>query len=313
MAAVSRASCTALRSALSASSAPRRPLHQSARRYAISNFQMPAMSPTMSEGGIASWKVKEGEAFSAGDVLLEIETDKATIDVEAQDDGIMGKILVPDGAKNVPVGKLIALLAEEGDDIANIQIPKEEPAQSSSQVASPPPSPSAEPPAPPQPEQQAPNVHSGSLPSHSQPLFPSVHRLIIENGIQSLDAIKGTGVRGMITKGDVLTYLGKASGPNGTFKPAPTPIQEATKNLQKQAPAAEEAKPLDGDAIRRLIVNSMLQQSLKTRNPPPDYAGADFDSVLADYLPSAPKSTPATTAPSQPAKAKTDSFLSGLF
>lgn len=52
------------------------------------------MSPTMTEGGIASWKFKPGEAFSAGDVLLEIETDKATIDVEAQDDGVMGKILV---------------------------------------------------------------------------------------------------------------------------------------------------------------------------------------------------------------------------
>jgi len=88
-------------------------LHNTVARNAISNFQMPAMSPTMTEGGIASWKKKEGEAFGAGDVLLEIvsfvfwavellfihflfiqETDKATIDVEAQEDGIMGKILV---------------------------------------------------------------------------------------------------------------------------------------------------------------------------------------------------------------------------
>lgn len=55
---------------------------------------MPAMSPTMTEGGIAQWKKKEGESFSAGDVLIEIETDKATIDVEAQDDGVMAKIIV---------------------------------------------------------------------------------------------------------------------------------------------------------------------------------------------------------------------------
>jgi pyruvate/2-oxoglutarate dehydrogenase complex dihydrolipoamide acyltransferase (E2) component len=55
---------------------------------------MPAMSPTMTEGGIAKWKTLEGESFTAGDVLLEIETDKATIDVEAQDDGVVGKILV---------------------------------------------------------------------------------------------------------------------------------------------------------------------------------------------------------------------------
>jgi pyruvate dehydrogenase E2 component (dihydrolipoamide acetyltransferase) len=55
---------------------------------------MPAMSPTMTEGGIASWKIQEGETFSAGDVILEIETDKATMDVEAQDDGLIAKILV---------------------------------------------------------------------------------------------------------------------------------------------------------------------------------------------------------------------------
>ena len=77
-------------------------------RYATTALRMPAMSPTMTEGGITSWKKKEGEAFIAGDVLLEVvrtelsvtgcadqqETDKATIDVEAQDDGVMGKIIV---------------------------------------------------------------------------------------------------------------------------------------------------------------------------------------------------------------------------
>ncbi|KAJ3550843.1 hypothetical protein NM688_g4988 [Phlebia brevispora] len=74
--------------------AKRRGFKTTATWRAITNFNMPAMSPTMTEGGIASWKVKEGQKFSGGDVLLEIETDKATIDVEAQDDGVMGKILV---------------------------------------------------------------------------------------------------------------------------------------------------------------------------------------------------------------------------
>jgi pyruvate dehydrogenase E2 component (dihydrolipoamide acetyltransferase) len=60
----------------------------------LSKFMMPAMSPTMTEGGIASWKVKEGDTFAAGDVLVEIETDKATIDVEASDGGVMAKIMV---------------------------------------------------------------------------------------------------------------------------------------------------------------------------------------------------------------------------
>jgi pyruvate/2-oxoglutarate dehydrogenase complex dihydrolipoamide acyltransferase (E2) component len=61
---------------------------------ALTKFQMPAMSPTMTEGGISTWKMKEGDTFAAGDIILEIETDKATMDVEAQDDGVMAKILV---------------------------------------------------------------------------------------------------------------------------------------------------------------------------------------------------------------------------
>lgn len=72
----------------------------------------------MTEGGIATWKKQPGDTFSAGDVLLEIETDKATMDVEAQDDGIMAKIIVDAGAKNVPVNSTIAILGEEGDDLS---------------------------------------------------------------------------------------------------------------------------------------------------------------------------------------------------
>ena len=68
--------------------------HASPAVLAAQSFTMPSMSPTMTEGNIASWKVKEGDSFSAGDVLLEIETDKAQMDVEAQDDGLMAKITV---------------------------------------------------------------------------------------------------------------------------------------------------------------------------------------------------------------------------
>jgi pyruvate/2-oxoglutarate dehydrogenase complex dihydrolipoamide acyltransferase (E2) component len=120
----------------------------------------------------------------------------------------------------VPVGKIIALLAEEGDDISNLQPPKEEkPAPKETATSSSPPVP--EPPKP---------AHEMSFPSsptqlppstplfHSRPLFPSVHRLLLEFGITEPEAIKGTGVRGMLTKGDVLAYLGKASGPLGTYK-----------------------------------------------------------------------------------------------
>ncbi|KAG0221225.1 hypothetical protein BGW41_007072, partial [Actinomortierella wolfii] len=142
--------------------------HAAAIQHATTTLTMPALSPTMTEGTIASWKKKEGtyihsthkklmsnyddilrvqeletnhwhgvdhpiffpsssgDTVSAGDVLLEIETDKATMDVEAVDDGILAKILHPAGSK-VSVNETIALLAEEGDDLSKIEIPKSSP------------------------------------------------------------------------------------------------------------------------------------------------------------------------------------------
>ena len=77
---------------------------------------MPALSPTMTEGNLAKWVKKEGDKIKSGDVIAEIETDKATMEVEAVDEGVMGKILVAEGAQGVKVNALIALLLEEGED-----------------------------------------------------------------------------------------------------------------------------------------------------------------------------------------------------
>jgi pyruvate/2-oxoglutarate dehydrogenase complex dihydrolipoamide acyltransferase (E2) component len=145
----------------------------------------------------------------------------------------------------VPVGKTIALLAEEGDDISNLEAPKEEAAPPEEAAAptpssSTPPSSSSEGPFNPEshPPQSA-EAHGHGPPQHSRPLFPSVHRLLAENNITNADKIKGTGVRGMLTKGDVLAFLGKASGPLGTFKPGPSPIEEAkaSRATAQKAPA----------------------------------------------------------------------------
>ena len=81
---------------------------------------MPALSPTMTEGKIAKWVKKEGDAVKAGDILAEIETDKATMEVEAVDEGTLAKIVVPEGSENVAVNTPIALLAGEGEDAAKI-------------------------------------------------------------------------------------------------------------------------------------------------------------------------------------------------
>lgn len=81
---------------------------------------MPALSPTMSHGNLASWTVKEGDSVSAGDPLAEIETDKATLTWETQDDGVVGKLLMPAGSKDVEVGTVVALLVDEADDIPKL-------------------------------------------------------------------------------------------------------------------------------------------------------------------------------------------------
>lgn len=92
------------------------------------NLQMPAMSPTMEEGTLAKWLVKEGDSVSSGDILAEIETDKATMEMESIDEGTVAKILVPEGTENVAVGTVIAVLAEEGEDAASVNAPSAPPA-----------------------------------------------------------------------------------------------------------------------------------------------------------------------------------------
>src|ERR671914_615532 len=80
------------------------------------NILMPALSPTMEKGNLAKWLKKEGDAVKSGDVIAEIETDKATMEVEAIDDGTLAKIVVPEGTADVPVNQLIAVLAGDGED-----------------------------------------------------------------------------------------------------------------------------------------------------------------------------------------------------
>lgn len=191
------------------------------------NFTMPAMSPTMTEGNIASWKVKEGESFSTGDVLLDIETDKATMDVEAQDDGIMAKIFAQDGSKGVQVGTRIAVIADEGDDISTLEIPPED----SKPVSKPPenvkkaeeegesrqesksapsPEPTGTPPSSRASHSAPASPPSGSRQNTKYPLYPSVTALIHEHHLSDADVAKipATGPQNRLLKGDVLAYLG---------------------------------------------------------------------------------------------------------
>ncbi|CDU23874.1 related to pyruvate dehydrogenase complex protein X precursor, dihydrolipoamide acetyltransferase component [Sporisorium scitamineum] len=290
-----------------------RALSSSSVQNAITKFAMPAMSPTMTSGGIAAWKVKEGQAFSAGDVLLDIETDKATMDVEAQDDGVLAKIVVQDGSKDVDVGRTIAMLAEEGDDISNVQVPQDDAAPSTSPAEDK--SAQTSDKSAPEPSTQTAASTGSAAPSTSGasssnahhhfkgPLFPSVQRLIAENGIEDAESkIKGTGVRGMITKGDVLAFLGKAKSPTGSFKEAKGgiavlgPSQAAPKGSSASTTSAAPKaplKPLTGDALRSLIIGGLASSSRSARQqaastpapavPAQPYSQQAVDNALEGY------------------------------
>ncbi|KAH8673900.1 biotin-requiring enzyme [Xylariales sp. PMI_506] len=177
---------------------------------AAQNFLMPALSPTMTEGNIASWKVKEGDSYSAGDVLLEIETDKATMDVEAQDDGIMVKIMQGDGSKGVQVGTRIGVMAETGDDISSLEIPAESMSVQSEAKQEAAPSQSTE--TAPKSTQRKPSG-GPKAPPQKYPLYPSVEHLIKEHKLDEsvISEITPTGPQGRLLKGDVLAYLGAIS------------------------------------------------------------------------------------------------------
>ena len=111
------------------------------------NILMPALSPTMEKGNLVKWMKKEGEKVKAGDVIAEIETDKATMEVEAVDEGTLGKILVPEGAQDIAVNAPIAVLLSEGEDKSALSAPPATPAP-----AKPAPQAAATPPGPPVPE-----------------------------------------------------------------------------------------------------------------------------------------------------------------
>ncbi|GAA5970508.1 hypothetical protein JCM11641_007331 [Rhodosporidiobolus odoratus] len=203
-----------------------RQFHASPSSAALQKFLFPAMSPTMTEGGIAQWKKKEGESFAPGDVLLEIETDKATMDVEAQDEGIIGKIIVGDGSKSVQVGSTVAVIGEEGDDFSEEQIqhilkeaesgadvaePKEETKQEKPEAKKEEPKKDAE------PKKEAPKKEGSLELSSDRSIIlasPIAKRLAIEQGIP-LAKVKGTGPEGRITKEDVEKYQASAPAAGG--------------------------------------------------------------------------------------------------
>ncbi len=193
---------------------------------------MPALSPTMEKGNLAKWLKKEGDAIKAGDVIAEIETDKATMEVEAVDEGILAKIVVAEGSQDVPVNQLIAVIAAEGEDVkAAAGGAGAKPAAAPAPKAEAAPAPKAEPVAAPAKAATASPVPASIAQAASgirlfaSPLAKRIARL---EGID-LSKVAGTGPHGRIVERDV-----KAAAAGGTAKAAPAPAA---------APAAAAPKP----------------------------------------------------------------------
>ncbi len=232
------------------------------------NILMPALSPTMEKGNLAKWLKKEGDKVKSGDVIAEIETDKATMEVEAVDEGTLAKIVVPEGTQDVPVNELIAVLAGDGEDVkaagasagsakAAAQPPKAEAPAPKPVAAAPAPAPAAAAPAPgaaPQPAAPA-SQANGHGRIFSSPL---ARRLSKEAGIE-LGRIDGSGPHGRIIARDVAdAKSGKGlkaptGAPSGASALAPSMSDKQILALFE--PGSYEIVPHDG--MRRTIAQRL--------------------------------------------------------
>ena len=208
---------------------------------------MPALSPTMEEGTLAKWLVSEGDVVQSGDLLAEIETDKATMEFEAVDEGIIGKLLVAEGTANVKVNSAIAILLEEGD-AADATVAPSAPAVVAADVMA---APAVQASAP-----SAPVAASGTRIFAS----PLARRIAADKGLD-LTAITGSGPKGRIVKADLSTPVAPAA--------TAAPVSAVTMPASANAAAVEaiyqgrgfKTVPLDG---MRKIIASRLTEAKRT-------------------------------------------------
>ncbi|MFO7921094.1 MAG: pyruvate dehydrogenase complex dihydrolipoamide acetyltransferase [Nioella sp.] len=190
---------------------------------------MPALSPTMEEGTLAKWLVKEGDEVSSGDLLAEIETDKATMEFEAVDEGIIGKILVEDGTEGVKVNSPIAVLLAEGESADDIGAASSAPAAAASANETPEASQEAPAPAPAADDTPAPAAPKDT---EGKRIFasPLARRIAAQKGLD-LAQITGSGPHGRIVKADVEQAEAKpaaaAAAPEAAAAPADAPAAAA--------------------------------------------------------------------------------------
>ena len=231
---------------------------------------MPALSPTMTEGNVASWLKSEGDEVAAGDILCEIETDKATMEVEATDEGTLGRIVVPAGTEGVAVNAVIGLILEEGEDasaldrveiaapaVAAPAAAPAEPAVGSAPAASAAPAPQATAPAAP-----APGGNGATPPAPAREpgarIFasPLARRMAKQAGL-ALEAIAGTGPNGRIVKADIEAAIAAAAAAPAAAVAASAPAA-APAAPPAHAPVAYRDAPA---STMRKVIAQRLQEA----------------------------------------------------
>jgi len=213
------------------------------------NILMPALSPTMTEGKLLKWLVKEGDDIASGDVLAEIETDKATMEVEAVEEGKLGKILVAEGTDNVPVNTPIGIILEEGEDASAITATPA-PAAPAAPAAKAPEAPAASTPAVSKAAAMAPAAAPGGRIVAS----PLAKRMAKQAGID-LSGLKGSGPNGRIVKQDIEAAL---SGGAPRVASAPAPAVTAPMAIAS-GPGAKQLADMLGMAYTQEPLSKMRQ------------------------------------------------------
>ena len=226
------------------------------------NITMPALSPTMEEGNLAKWLVKEGDKVKSGDVIAEIETDKATMEVEAVDEGTIAKIVVPAGTEAVKVNALIAIIAEEGEDVSaaaagagsapKAEAPKAESAKAETTSET--------------PKAAVPVADAAPAPSTPAPVAdgkrvfssPLARRLAKEAGLD-LSAVTGTGPHGRVVKADI-----EKAAAGGT-KAAPAAAQAATPASAAKGPSDENVLKLFAEGSYELLPHDGMRKTIAAR------------------------------------------------
>jgi pyruvate dehydrogenase E2 component (dihydrolipoamide acetyltransferase) len=223
---------------------------------------MPALSPTMEEGTLAKWLVKEGDTVSSGDIIAEIETDKATMEFEAVDEGTIGKLLIAEGSEGVKVNALIAVLLEDGEE-ASDAVPSSASADdagdkaAATAVSAEPATPTAERSAPPAPA--APAASDGTRIFAS----PLARRIAADQGLE-LSALQGSGPHGRIVKADVLAAGDAPAKPAPTAGPAvsaatPAPAPSVSADAIAKIYADREFTEIPLDGMRKTIAARLTE------------------------------------------------------